>query len=429
MRVATKLLMAASLAASTGWTARASATLLEERSDYSTSADDARQLDAEGTEGPEGTEALPQGGTCGHCPGCAIRTVTAEYRESAASLLRRAGVRAADVNAAVTAMKREAGLRSVFPGMSFTVALGPGGKLESIERRPTAAISQCVERTDEGSLAGRVFELGETVTSMVEVDVSPSRTLEQALGERGEHPVLAFRVKRVLAAWDALTAEGQAERLRVVVEKRVLDGTVLSYGKILAVEESRTEGKARRAYWSEEAGAHPGYYDEHGSELAIATLDWPLADTFVTSGFGFRKTPFRRRGTGVQLHLGLDLEAKRGIPVYAAADGVVMRSGREGGYGNSVVLSHEDGLATRYAHLRRIVKGMKPGTLVARGELLGWSGSTGMATGPHLHFETIVRGTPIDPLQLLGTPAPPLTPEERDTFARAISGLLSRSAP
>ena len=127
-----------------------------------------------------------------------------------------------------------------------------------------------------------------------------------------------------------------------------------------------------------------------------STLGWPLASPVVTSGFGYRIHPIF--GTS-RLHAGIDLRGSTGTPILAAGDGVVVSAGWRGGYGNTVIIDHGGSLATLYAHQSRIYVGT--GAKVRRGQAIGAVGSTGQSTGPHLHFEVRVNGTPVDPLNYL----------------------------
>jgi murein DD-endopeptidase MepM/ murein hydrolase activator NlpD len=122
---------------------------------------------------------------------------------------------------------------------------------------------------------------------------------------------------------------------------------------------------------------------------------WPALG-WLTDGFGRRTDPFT--GDPAQ-HLGLDIAADKGQPVYATADGVIESAAWANDFGNLVVIGHEFGLATRYAHLSRFV--VRAGQRVARGEVIGYIGSTGRSSGPHLHYEVWANGAPINPLQLL----------------------------
>lgn len=138
---------------------------------------------------------------------------------------------------------------------------------------------------------------------------------------------------------------------------------------------------------------------ERRAALASAAPSiWPALG-WITSGFGSRKDPFTHAGGDV--HLGLDISADRGQEVYATADGKVSSVGRNGEYGNLVVIDHEFGLETRYAHLSGFA--VEAGRQVKRGEVIGYVGATGRATGTHLHYEVWFNGRPINPLGLLVT--------------------------
>lgn len=125
-------------------------------------------------------------------------------------------------------------------------------------------------------------------------------------------------------------------------------------------------------------------------------LSVPIPGAPITSGFGPRVHPIYG---DVRMHTGVDFGAATGTPIQAAADGVVVSAGPLGGYGNATVIDHGNGLATLYAHQSSII--VSPGQHVSRGQVIGYVGCTGLCTGPHLHFEVRVRGTPVDPMQYL----------------------------
>lgn len=124
-------------------------------------------------------------------------------------------------------------------------------------------------------------------------------------------------------------------------------------------------------------------------------LTTPIAEAILTSGFGMRFNPVL--GAWV-LHAGVDLSAPRGSPILAAGDGVVISAEWESGYGYTTRILHADGLETMYAHQSRIADGIVPGANIRQGQIIGLVGTTGNATGPHLHYEIHVDGEPVDPL-------------------------------
>ncbi len=134
----------------------------------------------------------------------------------------------------------------------------------------------------------------------------------------------------------------------------------------------------------------------------MRSLRWPLRGVSVSSGYGPRRHPILG---GTRRHAGVDLPAPRGTPVHAAADGVVRYVGRNGSYGRFIRLDHGFGLETAYGHLRRYALGLRREARVRRGEVIGYVGSSGLSTGPHLHYEVRINGRAIDPLGVMPTVA------------------------
>jgi murein DD-endopeptidase MepM/ murein hydrolase activator NlpD len=186
-------------------------------------------------------------------------------------------------------------------------------------------------------------------------------------------------------------------------------------------------GRLHTALYFERAG-HPGYFDAFGRGLDPMAWTGPLKVTRVNSAFGERRLhPILGR---VLPHTGVDLAAGLGEPVHAAADGVIVSAGNRGGYGLLVEVLHASGYSTRYAHLSRLGSAIAPKRAIRRGDVLGYAGMSGLATGPHLHYEVRRQGQPIDPQGIIGDPAlaadlagDPQWPMER----RRLSALLSRA--
>jgi murein DD-endopeptidase MepM/ murein hydrolase activator NlpD len=196
---------------------------------------------------------------------------------------------------------------------------------------------------------------------------------------------------------------GEGGRLRVAYERTVRpDGSTRSI-QVLAAEAA--VGGELHTVFVFERGDAPGYFDDLGRSLDPGGWGQPLQSMRVTSAFGSaRMHPILHR---VLPHLGLDLGAAMDSPVRATADGSVSYAGVRGGYGNLVEVEHPNGFATRYGHLSRIADGLLPGSPVREGEVIGYVGMTGLATGPHLHYEVRRKGLPIDPASasLLGGPS------------------------
>ena len=189
-------------------------------------------------------------------------------------------------------------------------------------------------------------------------------------------------------------ALGTGGRLRVAYERaRRPDGTTRSI-QVLAAEAA--VGGGMHTVFLYEQGDAPGYYDDLGRSLDPVAWAGPLAAMRVTSPFKMdRMHPLLRR---VLPHTGVDLAAGYGTPVRATGDGSVTYAAARGGYGNMVEIQHPNGYATRYAHLSRISPAVGAGMPVHQGDVIGYVGASGLATGPHLHYEVRRKGRPVDPL-------------------------------
>ena len=142
------------------------------------------------------------------------------------------------------------------------------------------------------------------------------------------------------------------------------------------------------------------YYDQQGQSAKKFLLRKPIVGGDITSGFGYRVDPIL--GTRL-LHTGVDYAAPRMTPIFAAGDGVVEAvetTDVSGGYGNFIIIKHTNGYETAYGHQTKFATGMKPGVPVHQGQVIGYVGSTGRSTGPHVHFEVRINGTPVDPLRV-----------------------------
>ena len=187
----------------------------------------------------------------------------------------------------------------------------------------------------------------------------------------------------------------KGDRFAVVYESLEADGEVLRAGRVLSAE-FVNNGKTHQAFWFKEAKAKEGgYYNADGVSLRRAYLASPLAFSRVTSGFKMRFHPILQTW---RAHLGVDYAAPTGTPVRSVGQGIVDVAGTQGGFGNVVMVKHASGQTTVYAHLSRI--NVKRGQSVMQGQTLGLVGSTGWATGPHLHFEFRVNGQHKDPLTM-----------------------------
>ena len=196
---------------------------------------------------------------------------------------------------------------------------------------------------------------------------------------------------------------GEDDRFSVVVDQTWKNGQLVNTGPVLAATFT-VDGKLKSAFRYVRDGK-PEYFTPDGRSLKRPFIRMPIPYARISSGFGMRKHPVLGRMRG---HMGIDYAAGTGTPIMAAGDARVEFVGRKGGYGNAVILNHGGGKTTLYGHMSRFAK-IRPGQRVAQGTVIGYVGSTGLATGPHLHYEFRVNGVHMNPLRMTLPPPTPLT--------------------
>lgn len=214
------------------------------------------------------------------------------------------------------------------------------------------------------------------------------------------------------------------DRFAVVFEEMWHDGDKLDEGDVLAAE-FVSQGKTYRAVRYQAADGRVSYYTPEGRSLRKAFVRAPLAFTRVSSGFNPRRMhPILNKMRG---HTGVDYAAPSGTPVRAPGDGKVSFAGRKGGYGNAIILEHGNGVTTLYGHLSRFAQATAVGRRVQQGDVIGFVGATGLATGPHLHYEYRVNGKYMNPRTVkLPEGSTAIDARERPRFAQAVAPLIER---
>ena len=205
----------------------------------------------------------------------------------------------------------------------------------------------------------------------------------------------------------------EGDEVRVLFERQTLPTGAVRVGTVLAAGLQRA-GTEVQAIRMPTENTRSRYYDQTGRSLASSFLRTPVSFRRISSNFGRRKHPIL--GTW-RAHQGMDYAADAGTPVRTIGDGVVIFAGRKGGYGNAIEVRHPNGFVSRYGHLRAFAQGLARGTRVEIGKTIGYVGMTGLATGPHLHFEVLVNGVQRDPRgALTQSSGPPLSGADLQLF-------------
>ncbi|WP_291988710.1 M23 family metallopeptidase [Luteitalea sp.] len=222
-------------------------------------------------------------------------------------------------------------------------------------------------------------------------------SLIAAVNVAGESISLALEFAKVFEGEVDFGNELQpGDSFEILFEKVVREGEFGGYGDIVAARFT-TSGRSFEAFRYAIPGQKADYYDRDGRSMRRFFLKSPLKfEPRVTSGFSFRRVhPVLKTA---RAHRGVDYGAPSGAPVLSVASGTVTRAGWTGGGGNSVYIKHDNGYETRYLHFSKIASGLRAGMRVSQGELIGYVGSTGLSTGPHLHYELLKGGTHVNPL-------------------------------
>jgi murein DD-endopeptidase MepM/ murein hydrolase activator NlpD len=213
------------------------------------------------------------------------------------------------------------------------------------------------------------------------------------------------------------------DEFKVVAERSVAPTGAMRIGKVIAATFKLSGNMINAVHFSSES-ASGEYFDQTGKSMRAAFLRAPLEFRRISSVFGGREHPILG---GWRFHKGLDYAANYGTPVRAIGDGVVVRTGWSNGYGNVLEIRHRNGFITRYGHLSRYAAGIRAGTHVSMGQYVANVGSTGLSTGPHLHFEVIVNGEQRDPrVALKQSGGEPIPADERTAFDQLRDKLLAQ---
>jgi murein DD-endopeptidase MepM/ murein hydrolase activator NlpD len=238
----------------------------------------------------------------------------------------------------------------------------------------------------------------------------------------GERQRLAWDLADIYAWQVDFTRDIQTgDRFRVVFDRLISEDGEVRFGRVLASDLTMSS-KSMTAFRFD-SGGRPTFFDADGKSLRRAFLRAPVQFRRISSTFARAR---RHPVLGItRRHQGTDYAASPGTPVMAAGDGVVLRAGRAGGYGNLIELRHRNGITTRYGHLRGFARGVRGGARVSQGQTIGYVGSTGLASGPHLHYEFRVNGVAKDPRRVeLGNGAP-IGKDDREAFERERDRLMA----
>lgn len=326
-------------------------------------------------------------------------TARVDGRSSFETLLRRAGVGRGDIAAVVALVRNAARLNALPRGSSIDLVLGRRDSksvprpLESLGFRAAFDLRLLVTRSAAGLQLKRIPIAVDSTPLRVEGSVGGN--LGRALRGAGIPASLAADfVTTMRYVVDFQRGVGKRDRFGIVVERDRAETGEIRYGRLLFAGLERP-GKDPVELGRFDLGGSSQFYRANGESARKGLMGTPVEGARMTSGFGMRFHPLLSYS---RMHQGVDFGAPTGAPILAAANGTVAFAGRHGGHGNYVQLKHSKELATGYAHMSRFA--VRPGQSVAQGQVIGYVGSTGLSTGPHLHYEVWLRGRATNPVSL-----------------------------
>ena len=317
----------------------------------------------------------------------------------------------------VSAARRVFSLRSFREGQPYVVVTDPGsGRVKRFEYEIDGRRRLVVEGT--GTPEARVEPI-EYVTLLDTAEGVIDDNLFQAVADIGESPQLALRLAELFGAEVNFIRDLQeGDSFRVLVEKRYREGEYKGYGRMIAASFTN-KGKTYEAFLFRDGRGRAQHYNSKGENLHKTLLQAPLAFTRLTSRFTHsRRHPIL--GTR-RPHLGVDYAAPTGTPVKAVGEGVVVKRGWAGGYGNQIIIRHTAGLESMYAHLSGYARGLRKGQRVRQGQVIGFVGSTGLSTGPHLDFRLRQNGTFINPAKAINPRGAPVSRKHMGEFNKIVA--------
>lgn len=347
---------------------------------------------------------------------------TIKSGDSLSSLFKRAGLSDRDLYQVISEAPEAGALRRIMPGQQVSFGLDAEGQLQQLIYQRDKLSSLSIERKD-GQFSA--IELQREP----DVKIAYRRaTIDSSLFMAGQEAGITDNLTMKLAGifgWDIdfILDIRRGDSFSLLYEEKFLDGEKIGNGNILAAEFTN-RGKTYRAVRYLNTNDDANYYTPEGRSMRREFLRTPVEFTRISSPFN----PNRRHPVlnTIRAHKGTDYAAPRGTPIRAAGDGRVVFAGRKGGYGNTVIIKHGQSYQTLYAHMNQFRRGVRSGSKVKQGQTIGYVGSSGLATGPHLHYEFHVNGSVRNPVTVDLPKASSIAQSEMERFQTQVQPLVAQ---
>jgi len=312
-------------------------------------------------------------------------------------------------------------LKNIFPGHDLRFTLNANNELLKLAYSPGPLETLEFERVGDRFIGHDVQREPERVTAYKHAKIDHSLFI--ASQRAGLDDVLTMRIAQIFQ-WDIdfVLDIRKGDEFYVLFEELYLEDKFIGFGDVLAAE-FVNQGDSYQALQYEDPHGQKGYFNPRGENMKKAFLRAPVEFSRISSNFNLRrKHPLHKR---TMPHRGIDYAAPRGTPILAAGDGKVITASKSGSNGNYIVLQHGEQFVTKYLHLSKFARGMRTGKRIVQGDTIGYVGSTGWATGPHLHYEFLVNGSHKNPRTVKLPDATPVPGQELAAFNKQARPLIS----
>jgi len=350
------------------------------------------------------------------------REVIVAKGDTLSTLFEKVGLPAASVHEVLASDKQAKQFSQLKHGQKLEFEMGTDGQLNNLHSRISDLETITLSKTAKGYSFRRVTAQPTLRTAYVHGVISSSLS---ASGQRAGLPHSMTMDMAKVFGYDIDFAQDirPGDQFEVIYEQKVVNGKTVGTGNILSARFTN-RGKTYTAVRYTNKLGISNYYTADGNSMRKAFIRTPVDFARISSRFSSgRKHPILNK---IRAHKGVDYAAPRGTPIKAAGDGKVLLAGRRGGYGNTVIIQHGNTYRTLYGHMQGFAKGVKTGGAVKQGQVIGYIGTTGLSTGPHLHYEFQVNGVHVDPLGQKLPMADPIAKNERARFMQQSQPLMAR---
>ena len=350
------------------------------------------------------------------------REVVVAKGDTLSTLFEKVGLPATAVHEVLASDKQAKQFSQLKRGQKLEFELTPEGQLTSLHSKVSDVETITLTKNDKGFAFNRVTTKPIVRTAYAHGVINSS--LSQSAARAGLSHSMTMDMASVFG-YDVDFAQDirQGDEFDVIYEQKVVNGKAVGTGPILSARFTN-RGKTYTAVRYTNKQGNSSYYTADGNSMRKAFIRTPVDFARISSKFSMgRKHPILNK---IRAHKGVDYAAPRGTPIKAAGDGKVLLAGRRGGYGNTVIIQHGNTYRTLYGHMQGFAKGVKTGGSVKQGQVIGYIGTTGLSTGPHLHYEFQVNGVHVDPLGQKLPMADPIAKAERARFLAQSKPLMAR---